>query len=159
MTTTLTPFTVELPGHQFDHRWERVPGLTVVGHRLGLYRALAQGPATPEQFAERTGNALRAPDRRSSSGWLFIDPDGFVADPAYDLGVVVRDWCRELLEATDPRARAEQLCRLAAEHGGQNEQAVWEWGYLERVSSGLFLLAHGMSSGSTLLETAAQLAR
>jgi SAM-dependent methyltransferase len=30
-------------------------GSVVVGHRLGLYRALAQGPATPEQFAERTG--------------------------------------------------------------------------------------------------------
>ncbi|WP_440073288.1 class I SAM-dependent methyltransferase [Streptosporangium sp. OZ121] len=30
-------------------------GSVVVGHRLGLYSALAQGPATPEQFAERTG--------------------------------------------------------------------------------------------------------
>jgi len=34
-------------------------GLTVVGHRLGLYRALAEGPATPEQFAERTGCHVR----------------------------------------------------------------------------------------------------
>ncbi len=30
-------------------------GLTVIGHRLGLYRALAEGPATPGRFAERTG--------------------------------------------------------------------------------------------------------
>jgi len=30
-------------------------GLVVIGNRLGLYRALAEGPATPEQFAERTG--------------------------------------------------------------------------------------------------------
>ena len=30
-------------------------GLVVIGHRLGLYSALAQGPATPEQFAGRTG--------------------------------------------------------------------------------------------------------
>ncbi|WP_129669531.1 class I SAM-dependent methyltransferase [Phytoactinopolyspora endophytica] len=30
-------------------------GSVVVGNRLGLYRALAQGPATPEQFAERSG--------------------------------------------------------------------------------------------------------
>jgi SAM-dependent methyltransferase len=30
-------------------------GSVVVGHRLGLYRALAESPATPEQFAERTG--------------------------------------------------------------------------------------------------------
>ncbi len=30
-------------------------GLAVIGNRLGLYRALAQGPATPARFAERTG--------------------------------------------------------------------------------------------------------
>ena len=30
-------------------------GQVVIGHRLGLYQALAQGPATPAQFAERTG--------------------------------------------------------------------------------------------------------
>ncbi|GGO63379.1 class I SAM-dependent methyltransferase [Nonomuraea cavernae] len=30
-------------------------GSVVIGHRLGLYRALTRGPATPEEFAERTG--------------------------------------------------------------------------------------------------------
>ncbi|MET9343256.1 class I SAM-dependent methyltransferase [Nonomuraea sp. NPDC003804] len=30
-------------------------GSVVIGQRLGLYRALAEGPATPERFAERTG--------------------------------------------------------------------------------------------------------
>lgn len=30
-------------------------GLVVIGHRLGLYRSLAEGPATPEELAERTG--------------------------------------------------------------------------------------------------------
>ena len=30
-------------------------GGVVVGHRLGLYKSLAEGPATPEQLAERTG--------------------------------------------------------------------------------------------------------
>jgi SAM-dependent methyltransferase len=30
-------------------------GAVAIGHRLGLYRALAQGPATPEQLAERSG--------------------------------------------------------------------------------------------------------
>lgn len=34
-------------------------GSIAIGYRLGLYRALAQGPATPEQFAERTGCHLR----------------------------------------------------------------------------------------------------
>lgn len=40
-------------------------GSVVVGNRLGLYRALAQGPATAEQFAERTGCA-----RRYLTEWL-----------------------------------------------------------------------------------------
>lgn len=30
-------------------------GGVVIGHRLGLYRSLAEGPATPDQFADRTG--------------------------------------------------------------------------------------------------------
>ena len=30
-------------------------GGVVVGHRLGLYRALADGPATPDELAARTG--------------------------------------------------------------------------------------------------------
>ena len=34
-------------------------GNVVIGHRLGLYRALACGPATAEQLAERTGTAPR----------------------------------------------------------------------------------------------------
>jgi 2-polyprenyl-3-methyl-5-hydroxy-6-metoxy-1,4-benzoquinol methylase len=34
-------------------------GLTVIGHRLGLYASLAEGRATPEQFADRTGYHLR----------------------------------------------------------------------------------------------------
>jgi ubiquinone/menaquinone biosynthesis C-methylase UbiE len=40
-------------------------GSVVIGHRLGLYRALAQGPATPEQFADRTGC-----DPRYLTEWL-----------------------------------------------------------------------------------------
>ena len=34
-------------------------GSVVVGHRLGLYRSLAEGAATPEQLAERSGTEPR----------------------------------------------------------------------------------------------------
>jgi 2-polyprenyl-3-methyl-5-hydroxy-6-metoxy-1,4-benzoquinol methylase len=34
-------------------------GVAVIGNRLGLYRALAEGPATSRQFAQRTGFAER----------------------------------------------------------------------------------------------------
>jgi 2-polyprenyl-3-methyl-5-hydroxy-6-metoxy-1,4-benzoquinol methylase len=54
-------------------------GLVVIGHRLGLYRALAEGPATDEQFAERTGYA-----RRYLTEWLRGQAAGGYAsyDPA-----------------------------------------------------------------------------
>jgi ubiquinone/menaquinone biosynthesis C-methylase UbiE len=40
-------------------------GQVAIGHRLGLYTSLALGPATPEQFATRTGC-----DRRYLTEWL-----------------------------------------------------------------------------------------
>jgi ubiquinone/menaquinone biosynthesis C-methylase UbiE len=53
-------------------------GLTVVGHRLGLFRALAQGPATPEQFAERTGCHVRYLTEwlrgQAAGGYVTYDP-------------------------------------------------------------------------------------
>jgi ubiquinone/menaquinone biosynthesis C-methylase UbiE len=53
-------------------------GLVVVGHRLGLYRALAQGPATPEEFAERTGCHVRYLTEwlrgQAAGGYVSYDP-------------------------------------------------------------------------------------
>ena len=40
-------------------------GSIVVGHRLGLYRALANAPATPAELADRTGT-----DPRYVAEWL-----------------------------------------------------------------------------------------
>jgi SAM-dependent methyltransferase len=48
ITTFLERFTTDLAA-------TGAAGSVVIGHRLGLYRALAEGPATPEQFAGRTG--------------------------------------------------------------------------------------------------------
>ena len=53
-------------------------GLVVIGNRLGLYRALAQGPATSVQFAERTGyheRYLREWLRnQAAGGYVSYDP-------------------------------------------------------------------------------------
>ena len=69
----------------------------------------------------------------------FVDPDGFLEDPAYDLGVALRDWSTQLLVHGDPAGRARQLCRLLAAETSVDETAIWEWGFLERVSTGLYL--------------------
>jgi ubiquinone/menaquinone biosynthesis C-methylase UbiE len=53
-------------------------GGIVVGHRLGLYRALAEGPATPDELAARTGTAPRYVaewlPQQAAGGYAEYDP-------------------------------------------------------------------------------------
>lgn len=107
------------------------------------------------------GNALRVltPRAGAESGFVFVDPDGFLADPAYDLGVVLRDWSPQLL-AGDTSALARRYCRLLAAETGVDETAIWEWGFLERVSTGLYTMQFaGPNLYRPFLETAERLCR
>ena len=69
-------------------------------------------------------NALEAPD-----GFKLIDPDGLLAEPEYDLGIIMRE---DPLEG-DLRERARWL----AARTSLDETAIWDWGVVERVSTGL----------------------
>jgi streptomycin 6-kinase len=69
-------------------------------------------------------NALEAPE-----GFKLVDPDGLLAEPEYDLGIIMRE---DPLEG-DPRERARWL----AAHTGLDAAGIWEWGVVERVSTGL----------------------
>ena len=104
-------------------------------------------------------NALQVMTPRAGAepGFVFVDPDGFLAEPAYDLGVVLREWSSELLAGDAPQV-ARRYCRLLAGHTGVEEQAIWEWGFLERVSSGLYALSFGAEAlGRPFLVTAERL--
>jgi hypothetical protein len=72
-------------------------------------------------------NALEA-----GGGFKLIDPDGLLAEAEYDLGVLMRGDPVELLQG-DPMERARWLARRS----GLDATAIWEWGAVERVSSGL----------------------
>lgn len=54
-------------------------GSVALGHRLGLYRALAEGPATPEEFAARTGCHPRYLTEwlrgQAAGGYIGYDPE------------------------------------------------------------------------------------
>ncbi len=105
-------------------------------------------------------NTLRVAAARpgAESGFVFVDPDGFLADPTYDLGVVLRDWCPELLAAPDAAALARHYCHLLADTTGLDATAIWQWGFLERVSTGLFLLSLDAEQlGRPFLDTAGRL--
>ena len=72
-------------------------------------------------------NALRSPD-----GFALVDPDGALAEPEYDLGVLMREDPEELLRG-DPHDRSRWLARRC----GLDETAIWEWGVVSRVETGL----------------------
>jgi streptomycin 6-kinase len=69
-------------------------------------------------------NALEA-----GKEFKLVDPDGLLAEPEYDLGIIMRE---DPLEG-DLRERARWL----ADRTGLDETAIWEWGVVERVSTGL----------------------
>ena len=61
-----------------------------------------------------------------------VDPDGLLAEAEYDLGVLMREDPLDLMRG-DPRRRARWL----AARCGLDADAIWEWGAVERVSTGL----------------------
>ncbi len=101
-----------------------------------------------------TANLLQVPLPRpgADAGFVFVDPSTFVGDPAYDLGVALRDWGAELL-AGEPATLARGWCKTLAAVGGADEIAVWQWGFLERVSTGLYVQSLG-GDGRPHLRTA-----
>jgi streptomycin 6-kinase len=105
------------------------------------------------------GNALQVerPRPGAASGYVFIDPDGGAIEPAYDLGVILRDWDGEIAAAPDPAAFTRGLCSQLATATGVDPQAIWEWGFLERVATGLWVLEFGQAWGLEKLANAEHL--
>jgi streptomycin 6-kinase len=92
-------------------------------------------------------NALSTVD-----GFKLVDPDGLLAEPEYDLGIIMREDPLELMER-DPWARAE----LLAARSGLDAVAIWEWGVVERVSTGLLGTKLGLQPVATQMLRAAEL--
>jgi streptomycin 6-kinase len=96
-------------------------------------------------------NALEAGD----GTFKLVDPDGYLAEPEYDLGILMREDPVDLMEG-DPWDRARRL----AARTGLDATAIWEWGAVERVSTGLTLLRIGVEDvGRAMLAVADRVAR
>jgi streptomycin 6-kinase len=93
-------------------------------------------------------NALRAHD---GGGYKLVDPDGLLAEPEYDLGIIMREDPVELLHDPDPHHRAHRLARRTR----LDPTAIWEWGVVERVSTGLLATRIDLQpAGREMLATA-----
>jgi streptomycin 6-kinase len=83
-------------------------------------------------------NTLRA-GPGDDVGWKLVDPDGLLAEPEADLGVLIREDAVELLTG-DPLDRPRRL----AARTGTDPVAIWEWGTIELLSNGLLCLETGL---------------
>ena len=91
---------------------------------------------------------------QGDGGFKLVDPDGLLAEAEYDLGVLMREDPLELLQG-DASARARWL----AVRCGLDVAAIWEWGVVERVSTGLLCAQIGLQPvGRQMLAVADQLA-
>lgn len=81
-------------------------------------------------------NTLAVPG--DDARFKFIDPDSLFIERAYDLAIPMREWGEELL-AGDPLELGRHRCELLARLTGVDPKPIWQWGFIERVSTGLLL--------------------
>ena len=102
------------------------------------------------------GNALLRPGCApgDSAAFKLVDPDGLLAEPACDLAVPMRDWSDELL-AGDALRLGRERCEYLSWLTDVDPIAIWQWGFLERMSTGLYLLQLGFAGeGRSMLRVA-----
>jgi streptomycin 6-kinase len=105
-------------------------------------------------------NLLRVQCSRpgAETGFVFVDPEGFLCEPEYDLGVAVRGWNAQLMASANPQSELRAWCETLATATATEAEAIWQWAYLERVSTGLYLTHHGLPDlGAPYLRVAERL--
>ena len=123
---------IGLAGLITEH-WERLERPCPVAVRdqaLRYAEMLAHAPADSLVVVHgdpHPGNALLVPRRRAGAetGFCFVDPDGFVADRAYDLGVTMRDFSSGVLR--EGRPVVESYAELLADRTGPWPSAGLTW--------------------------------
>lgn len=134
-------------------KWEQLDrpcSEAVVDHAL----ACAERRAAAHDDARAVlvhGDVHRWNTLQAADGFRLIDPDGLHAEAEYDLGVLLREDSLELLEV-DPT----EWARMLASRTGLDATAIWEWGVVERVSTGLLCTELELPDGADMLQAAAE---
>lgn len=84
-------------------------------------------------------NILRA-DREP---WLAVDPKGYVGDPAYDGGTLLKTRALTLLAADDLRTAVHRLLDIFAEAAELDRERVHRWAQLHAVQAAFWGRRHG----------------
>ena len=86
--------------------------------------------------------------------YKFVDVEGLWSEREHDLSVAMREYNEPLISGDTPRLVRERA-EMLAERCSVDPQAVWEWGYIERVSTGLANVRDfDNDNGATFLEVA-----
>ena len=138
--------TIELARHYARARRDAFDASTAV---------LIHGDAHPANILAAPSAAPSPTPQRQPKEFKLIDPDGMRSEPAHDLAIPLRDWTAELL-AGDAVELGLAWCARLSERADVDARAIWEWAFVERVSTGLFMLQLGDPRGVGFLEVAAR---
>lgn len=84
----------------------------------------------------------------------FVDVEGLMSEPAHDLSVAMREYNQPLL-AGDTARLTRDRAEMLADWCNVDPIAVWEWGFIERVSTGLANVRDfGTDQGTPFLKVA-----
>ena len=90
--------------------------------------------------------------------YKFIDPEAGFIDREYDLACWLRGWRPAHPGEPHVEHLAREIAGQLAALTGTDPQVIWEWAFIERVSSGLLLMKLGHAEGALYLSIADQMA-
>lgn len=133
-----------------DHPCER----SVIDHALMLCDRRA-ATFDPERSVLVHGDAHGWNTLVAGPGtYKFVDVEGLCSEREHDLGVAMREYNDPLLDGDTARLVRDRAS-LLADRCGVDPQIVWEWGFIERVSTGLASLRDfDDDNGAKFLEVA-----
>jgi streptomycin 6-kinase len=72
-----------------------------------------------------------------------IDPAGLIGEPAHDLAIPLRERSDRLLDG-DCVELLRMWCEILADATGVDQAAIWQWAFIERVSTAFVFLSFGL---------------
>lgn len=126
-------------GSEITAMWDSLgrPCSRAVVDRALDYCALRAAAFDPQHAVLVHGDAHGWNTLDAGAGtYKFIDPEGVQSEPAHDLGVPMREYNGPLLRGDTSRLVRERA-ELLAGWCTVDPDAVWQWGFIDRVATGL----------------------